>query len=138
MGVNIENPVKLTPEVRAKLEEAAALDCTWEEMAFYAGISKSSLYNWLGCVEGLKERLDELKLNPFLRARKSVIEGLENNPEFSLKYLERKKKDEFSMRMETDLTSKGEKITGFNYVSPDGNNDQTDSDPAQSMGETEG
>jgi len=37
---------KLTAEVRRRLEEAAALDCTVEEVAFYSGIQQDTYYEW--------------------------------------------------------------------------------------------
>lgn len=99
MPTIIEEPQKLTQEVRAKLEEAAALDCTWEEMAFFAGISKSSLYNWLASVDGLKDRLHDLKQSPVLKARRTVVGALDQ-PGMALSYLERKRRSEFATRQE--------------------------------------
>lgn len=95
----IANPVKFTPEVSKKLEEAAALDCAWEEIAFFAGISKVTLYNWLESIDGLRERLNELKQEPFLKARRTVVSNLDS-VQGAQWYLERKKKNEFAQRSE--------------------------------------
>jgi hypothetical protein len=97
--MKIENPVKLTPEVTIKLEQAAAIDATWEECAFYAGISVATLYNWLESVDGLKERLEALRAKPILKARQTINSGLDQ-PENAKWYLERKRKTEFSPRHE--------------------------------------
>ena len=43
----VGRPTKLTDEVRRKIEEAAALDATMEEIAFYAGVHRSTLYEWV-------------------------------------------------------------------------------------------
>jgi hypothetical protein len=101
MSVKITKPVKFTDEVSAKLEHAAAIDADWEDMAFYAEISKSTLYNWLASIDGLKERLDALKNKPILKARKVLVDNLDKGKVETAKwYLERKKKDEFSARTE--------------------------------------
>ncbi|MCK9598074.1 MAG: hypothetical protein M0R37_12095 [Bacteroidales bacterium] len=98
--MKVENPVKLTDEVSLKLEQAAAIDATWEECAFYAGISPACLYNWLESVEGLRERLEALRNKPVLKARQSLVGSLDS-PEMALKYLERKRKVEFALRLES-------------------------------------
>ena len=109
--MKISNPVKLTPEVRLKLEQAAAIDAQWEEMAFYAGISKASLYNWLESVEGLKERLDELRARPVLKARQTVVTNC-GEPAGARWYLERKLKKEFGPNI--DMTTDGKKFDNLN------------------------
>jgi len=86
--------IKYSKDVRLKLEAAAAFDATWEEIAFYAGISKQTLYTWMKDDPKLKERLDALRLNPVLSARKTVVESLKD-PVFAFKYLSKKKRDEF-------------------------------------------
>ena len=91
---------KMTPLAVKKLEEAFAMDCSIPEACFYADISKQTLYNWYKKDPTLQEKLDRLRNNPVLKARTAVVNGLKGNPEFSLKYLERKKKLEFSLRQE--------------------------------------
>jgi hypothetical protein len=98
--MKIDEPVKLTPEVSLKLEQAAAIDATWEECAFYAGISVATLYNWLESVEGLRERLEALRKKPVLKARQTVVSSLDT-PSMALEYLKCKRKDEFAQRSET-------------------------------------
>ena len=83
-----------------KLEEAFSIDSTVEEACFYADISHQTYYNWVESFPKLKERFDSLRNKPVLKARQEVVKGLDGNPEFSLKYLERKKKQEFSPRTE--------------------------------------
>jgi hypothetical protein len=105
--MRVENPVKLTPEVRLKLEQAAAIDAQWEEMAFYAGISKGTLYNWLESVDGLKDRLNELRAKPILKARQTVVSNCDE-PGGARWYLERKLKKEFGPNI--DMTTDGQKL----------------------------
>lgn len=108
-------PTKMTPMVRKKMEEATALDATVEEVCFYAGISKDTYYKWIKKDNKLSDYLTALRNKPVLKARQEVIKGLTDNPEFSLKYLERKRKNEFSTRVENDITTKGKSLNNINY-----------------------
>lgn len=90
----VGRPTILTPEVRIKIEQAAAFDASVEEMAFYAGVSKPTLYRWLKDDEEFRDRIEELRLRPVLKARQELIDnivGFDN----ALRYLERKKPKEF-------------------------------------------
>lgn len=84
-----------------KLIDAFKLDCSINEACVYAGITSDQ---WLYFVEKhpdfyrVKELISEL---PTLRARQEVVIGLANDKEFALKYLERKRKNEFSLRTES-------------------------------------
>jgi hypothetical protein len=92
-------PTVMTEETLRLLREAFLLDCTDEEACFYAKISPSTFYLYQSENPKYLEEKRGYKQNPFLLARKSVIEGF-SNPDLALKYLERKKKDEFSLRNE--------------------------------------
>lgn len=89
-------PTKLTKTVVKKLEEAFVLGASIEEACFYADITKQTYYNWKDENEELFDRFMALRLSPVLKARKALVEGLENNPNLALRYLERKRRDEFS------------------------------------------
>jgi hypothetical protein len=82
------------------LEEAAALDCTIEEMCFYAGISKPTYYAYLEADHELSARLEALRNEPILAARQTIIKALKTNPQQANWYLERKRKKEFAERKE--------------------------------------
>jgi hypothetical protein len=99
--MEISNPLKLTDDVRQKLEYAFSLDATVDEACFLAEISKQTYYNWIASFPELKERFDALRQSPVLAARSTVVAGIKNDPELALKYLERKRKDEFSPRVES-------------------------------------
>lgn len=83
-----------------KLNEAFAFGCTDEEACFYSDISKQTLYNYQKNHPEFIDQKEALKQRPILLARQSVISGLTNDPNLALKFLERKKKDEFSLRQE--------------------------------------
>jgi hypothetical protein len=93
-------PLKITEAVVAKLEEAFSFGCTDEEACFYAGCAMATLYKYQKNHPDFTERKKLLKTNPTMIARQSVIRGLESDHNHALRYLERKKKDEFSLRQE--------------------------------------
>jgi hypothetical protein len=103
MGDIIENPNKLTPEVVKKLEEAFSLDCSIEEACFYADISRQTYYNWINSFPNYQERFDSLRQKPVLKARQTVIKSLDEDPDMAMRYLERKRKDEFSTKQEIGI-----------------------------------
>jgi hypothetical protein len=105
MPIGGVGPSKKTPETVKKIEEAAALDASMEEIAFYAGISKQTLYDWLKDDPDLRERVDALRQKPVLKARQAVVRGLDD-PGTALKYLERKRRDEFAVRKEHTVETK--------------------------------
>ena len=75
------------------------MDCTDTEACLYADISPATLYNYQKEHPEFLERKNLLKEKPFLKARKTIIDNLDK-PEMALKYMERKKKKEFSPTME--------------------------------------
>ena len=97
----LDNPI-----VIQKLEEAFALDCTIWEACFYAEIVPQTYYNLISSKPELLDRFTALRNNPVLLARQELVKGLVDNPELALKYLERKRKDEFSTKQETWFTDK--------------------------------
>jgi hypothetical protein len=96
-------PTVMTPEVVKKLEEAFLLGCTDLEACFYADISKQTLYNYQEANPEFVGRKEELKANPIFLARKTVVKEIQEKGELALKFLERKKKDEFSTSSDLNL-----------------------------------
>ena len=96
------------PEVIKKLEEAFALDCSIWEACFYADISIQTYYNIIDDKPELLDRFTALREKPVLMARQEVVKGFKWNPELALKYLERKRKNEFSTKTESDNNIKWE------------------------------
>lgn len=100
-------PTVMTPEVIAKLEEAFAWGCTDREACLHADIGMSTLYKYQDENPKFVDRKEALKDTPILLARKSVVKALPNDPKLSIDYLQRKKKDEFSVKAENDITLSG-------------------------------
>tara|TARA_R110000868_G_C10879207_1_gene762829 strand:+ start:1184 stop:1546 length:363 start_codon:yes stop_codon:yes gene_type:complete len=92
-------PTDRTEEVNRKMEEAAALGASIEEIAMYAGIHRATLYRWMKDDQELNDRIEELQERPILKARQTVVKALENADDARW-YLERKKKLEFAQRTE--------------------------------------
>lgn len=129
-------PSEMSEEKVKKLEEVFAIDGTIEEACFYADISKQTYYDWLKRKPELIDRFDALRNRPVLKARQTVVKSLDN-PDHAFKYLEKKRKKEFGNAV--DLTSGGEKITGFQFIKPNGNtNDNSDDKTKSSLGEASG
>ena len=95
-------PTKINDLTLKKLEEAFLLGATDLEACLYADISYQTLYTYQHKNPEFTDRKNMLKETPVLKARTEVIKGLTGNPELALKFLERKKKDEFSLRTEVE------------------------------------
>ena len=95
-------PTKRSEELVNKLEYAFSLGCSVTEACLYADISRETYYKWCKVDESLSDRMEELRENPILIARESVIKGIKTDPDLALKFLERRKKDEFSTKTENE------------------------------------
>lgn len=82
--------------VITKLTQVWAIGGTDAEAAYYADISTASISRYLDSHPDISEQKNRLKNKPILKARREVIKGLNKNPDFSLKYLERKLSNEFA------------------------------------------
>lgn len=89
----------MTPEILERLRHAFAIGCTDEEACAYAQIGKSTLYNYQNDNPEFVEEKEELKKKPVLKAKSVVVASLDDvkNAQW---YLERKAKDEFSVKQE--------------------------------------
>lgn len=110
---------KLSDEIVHKLEEVFAIDGTVEEACFYAGIGRSTYYEWIKENPELADRFEALRNKPVLKARETVIKSI-NTPEGARWYLERKRKAEFGARAEESagLKQGGGNIYNF-FISPE-------------------
>lgn len=104
----VGRPTVFTPEVIGKLEYAAALDSSVEEMAFYAGINKDTLYSKLQDDQEFSQRIQSLRNRPIMKARETAVTKLAESYSNAMDYLKRKKRLEFGDNV--DLTSQGEKL----------------------------
>jgi hypothetical protein len=94
----------MTKETIQKLEDSFSVGSTDLEACMYADISMATLYNYQKDNPEFIERKEMLKEKLVLKCRKELIKAVEGNGDLALKVLERKKKDEFSLR--TEFTGK--------------------------------
>ena len=104
----VGRPAIITPEIISKLEEVFSIGGSDEEACFYADIGKTTLYNYQQEHPEFVERKEALKERPVLKARQTVVKALEN-PQHAQWFLSRKRKKEFSERIE-QTGADGEKI----------------------------
>ena len=101
----VGRPKIVTKEILDKLQYAFMLGCTDTEACFYADISPASLYNYQKDNPEFLEKKEAWKESPVFTARQTVIASLSSDPEIAFKYLERKRKDEFSTKQEIEQTN---------------------------------
>lgn len=108
-------PTVVTEYVLLKLEEAFAMGCTDLEACVYADISKSTLYKYQENHPEFAERKEELKENPILLARQTVLKSLSEDVNSAWKYLERKDQS-LNPRSTVDVTTAGEPLHTINVT----------------------
>lgn len=107
-------PTVMTPEVVNKLEQAFSMGCSDLEACLFADISKQTLYDYQAKNPKFTDRKAMLKERLVLKARTVIAEALNKKDENTAKwYLERKRKDEFSTKVENEHTG------GLNIMVPD-------------------
>lgn len=107
-------PTVMTPEVVNKLEQAFSMGCSDLEACLFADISKQTLYDYQAKYPEFADRKAMLKETLVLKARSVIATSLNNKDENTAKwYLERKRKDEFSTKVENHFSG------GFNIIVPD-------------------
>ena len=97
-------PSKMTESVVKKLEEAYAIGASDGEACFYADITRQTLTTYQNKHPEFLDRKNALKEKPVLMARQTVMNNIATDVNTAKWYLERKRKDEFSTKTETDTT----------------------------------
>ncbi len=97
-------PSMMTSEIVGKLEYAFCYDATVEEACLHAGISRDVYYEFIKKYPEFANRIATLREAPVFVLRQKVIQESQHNADTALKYLERKKKIEFSTRTEVGFT----------------------------------
>ena len=99
----------MTPEVVSKLEQAFSMGCSDLEACLFADISKQALYDYQEKNPEFTDRKAMLKQKMIFKARSVIAEALNNKDENTAKWLlERKLKDEFSTKTESNISVNGE------------------------------
>lgn len=95
MKTGPKSPTKFTKPTVRKLEDAFSMGCNVVEACLHAGISRETYYKYIKKDKKLSDRLEQLKNEPILKARITVMNNLDN-PKVAMWYLERKLPNEFS------------------------------------------
>lgn len=101
-----KKPKSENPDVIKKLEEAFLMDCTVWEACFSADISQQTYYTLIKEQPKLLERFEACREQPTINARKCLTNAILMDSDLALKYLERKRKLEFSTKQELWITDK--------------------------------
>lgn len=95
------NPPVLTPQQIDKIEYAYTQGASELETHTFAGVCKTDYYYWKEATPGIAERKKELQDLIKFKARQNIVKSInEGEASTSKWYLERKMKDEFSLRVE--------------------------------------
>ena len=95
---NAGRPTVMTKDVLDKLEEVFLIGGTDEEACLFADIATDTLYKYQRENPEFIKRKEQLKETPILAARRTLVKSVSESSDMALKYLSRKRKDEFSER----------------------------------------
>jgi hypothetical protein len=115
---NVGRPTKMTESTVAKLEQAFAYGCSDVEACIFAGINKSTLYDYCTKNPEFSDRKEGLKTMPTIRAKIVIYQALEDGDLATAnKVIDRKE----GSRVKAELCGRnGERLqtdrTVFNFV----------------------
>ena len=112
----VGRPESITPEVVNKLKEILKNDWTVEEACLYAGISKVTYYAKLKRDEKFLNEMNQAKLYPYIKAKKTLIKSMESENEAvaqkgAIEFLKRRDKryaDKVENTVDMDVDMNGE------------------------------
>ena len=104
---DVGRPTVMTKETIDKLEEGFLMGFTDKEASLYANIDVTTLYNYCNDNPNFSTRKELLKEQPKIMAKQNIIKSIKKGSELDSKwYLERKSKNEFSLKQEIDNSHK--------------------------------
>lgn len=99
-------PLKMTPKIVANLLNAFSNSFTDDEACIYTEISKNTLYRFIEKNPHFWNQKEILKQKPNIKAKMNKIKAInEGNIQESWWWLERKSKNEFSLKTEIEQNS---------------------------------
>ena len=108
-------PLKMTPKIVANLLSAFSHSLTDDEACIYTDISKNTLYRFVDKNPHFWHQKEILKQKPNIKAKLNKIKAInEWNIQESWWWLERKSRDEFSLKQEVGYTNKEWEDIEFN------------------------
>jgi len=107
---NIGRPKIIDDLKLQKLREAFMKGFTDVEACLYVGIAPATLYNYCNDNPKFLEEKEYLKEQPKIKAKLNLEDAIQNgDKDISKWYLERKSRNEFSLKQEIDLGNKDDK-----------------------------
>jgi predicted DNA-binding protein YlxM (UPF0122 family) len=97
---------KLTEENRVKVKYIAAIDGTIDEMAYFCGVSRQTIYNWFEKEPELLDDIERLRQTPIVKARETIVNKIPESYQNAIDYLKRKRREEFGDKNETTVLVK--------------------------------
>ena len=98
---NVGRPTKMTPDRVEKLELGFMKGLNDVQCCLFAGIDRTTLWKYCEKHPEFRNKIEELKNNPAMRAKILVADAIEKGDKDMAKwYLERKEKSEFSLKQE--------------------------------------
>ena len=96
-------PTVMTDDVVNKLEYGFMKGLNDTEACCYAGISRTTFYAYCDEHPEFVDKKEELKKKPSTKAKLNIVEAIEaGDTDLSKWYLERRNKDEFSLKQEVE------------------------------------
>lgn len=93
-------PPTIKSEKVQKLQIAFCLGCSDEEACLFAGVKRSTFYDFCKKHPEFSEQKEQWKKNPILKAKKLIFDNLGTDLKTARWYLERKCRNEFSLKNE--------------------------------------
>ena len=107
---------KICDEVVRKLEEAASVDASIPQTCYYAGIARSTYYEWMKEYPGLSDRLEELRERRPLKANQNITSALESGDLSISKWeLEKKEPEKYGDKLKIEHSGSIVKEDGLAY-----------------------
>lgn len=101
---NAGRPTVMTKETVAKLEYGFSKGLSDVQACLFAGINRTTLHRYCEENPEFRNRKEELKNNPSMKAKLVITEAIDNGDRDIAKwYLERKEKAEFSTKLEQEV-----------------------------------
>lgn len=143
--LKVGRPTELTDELVRQIKQSILVGNDLKTTANICGIPESTLYTWNSDnYLNINDKIEGWKRDRKLMLADKNIEGilcLGVSDKDSLKVVadmskfvkETLDKKNYSKKVENDITTGGEKILGINYILPNGNNSEANSEAASSI-----
>lgn len=99
-------PTVMTAEVVGKLELGFLKDLNITQCCHFAGISRQTFYEYCDKHPEFLDKIEELQSSPSMKAKVNIVDAIEaGDLELSKWWLERKSKDEFSLKQDISVST---------------------------------